>query len=94
MIIDMSVADTDPAASKEDERALTPPPGWSGDAEAYLALMRKRFQRDPGWRQHMLVQAHWGSRPGNKVSIRGAFAKEARQILAGLARPDNKPMPR
>ena len=72
---DVSRMDTTPGSGD----LLAPPQDWTGDREAYLALMRERY-RCPVFKQRFLFAA-WH---GNRTQITGPFAAEAREILDGI----------
>jgi len=60
---------------------FAPPAGWSGDADAYHALMRERYRDDPMLRQWMVLAV----RRRGEIRWRGPWAAEARVIVERLA---------
>jgi hypothetical protein len=63
LIVDTTLVDTSPGGYPNNPFA--PPSGWEGNAEAYVLLMRERFQRDPWLRQRLGMVAfyHRNKRP-------------------------------
>ena len=71
--IDFTRIETDPGKPS----AFAPPEGWRGD---YRKLMRRRWDSDPGARQHIACVGNLLHR-GIKVEFHGPYADEAREIV-------------
>lgn len=81
--IDLSYHDTTPGAKSP----FAPPAGFSGDEEAYLAYMRRRYRQDPGASQHMAVTVWLYDRSqGHDVEIAGPYRELALRVIKGLSR--------
>ncbi|CDQ12125.1 conserved protein of unknown function [Acidithiobacillus ferrivorans] len=74
---DASRSDTTPGSGD----LLGPPLDWTGDSEAYLALIRDRY-RNQAFKQRFLFVA----RLCDRSQITGPFAAEAREVLDGINR--------
>jgi hypothetical protein len=72
-VINFSVIDTTPGA----QSAFGPPPGWEGN---YVELMRERWKKDPGVRQHVFIVGRMLYRD-EEVEFIGPFATEAKAIV-------------
>lgn len=72
---DASMMDTTPGSGD----LLGPPQDWTGDREAYMALMRGRYRLQI-FKQRFLFAA-WHC---NRTRVIGPFAAEAREILDGI----------
>lgn len=75
-VIDFTKIDTTPGAPS----AFAPPEGFTGD---YRRFMRKRWDKDPGVRQHVAVVA---SRVAKKwpTEFLGPYASEAKAIAVSI----------
>lgn len=72
-VINFSVIDTTPGTRS----AFGPPSNWDGN---YVELMRERWKKDPGVRQHVFVVGRMLFRD-EKVQFIGPFASEAKAII-------------
>lgn len=82
-VMDASIIETASGAAP-GVHPFSPPEGWEGDANAYLALMRGRFA-DMNFKQEIMFAAYLRKR-GGKVEIKGPFANQASDILDAVCR--------
>lgn len=84
-VINLAHHDTTPGAKSP----LAPPAGWNGDDEAYLALMRHRYQSDPGVRQHLALAARiYADISIKDISVTGPYQGAALKVLKPLVGHD------
>ena len=81
-VIDFSKIDTTPGAPS----AFAPPAGFEGN---YRSLMRGRWKKDPGVRQHIGMVAGYLKRKF-PTEFLGPYAKDAREIAVALNQDDEK----
>lgn len=60
---------------------FAPPMDWEGAAEAYRALLRRRYRADPAARQQMAVVA----RHADDVQVTGPWAVHALDVIEKLS---------
>jgi len=87
-IVDFSHIDTTPGSGG----VLAPPPETDLTTDVYRALIRDRYRRDHGARQHLLAYARRlnTSKYHRATPIIGPFAAEARAILNAILEAVNK----
>lgn len=81
-VIDLGHLDTTPGA----EGPLAPPSGFAGDAEAYTALLRRRYT-DMGAHQHIVLAARRLGRPdrySSPLELTGPYKETALGVLSKL----------
>lgn len=83
LIVDTTLVDTSPGGYPSNPFA--PPAGWEGDAEAYVQLMRERFQRAPWLRQWLGMVAFY-HRNGRPYRVVGPWREAMVGIIAAVCR--------
>jgi len=82
MIVNLRHVDTHPGA--EGGNPFTPPAGFDGDADAYVALMQARYLQ-VGYGQHMVCMARRMTQPNRyPLEYSGPYAEQARGIINRL----------
>ena len=80
-IIDILTVDTTPG--QYPDNPFSPPAGWDGDGEAFVQLLRERFQRDPWLRQWLGIMA-FRKRRGDSYTIIGPWKQDMEAIIASV----------
>lgn len=83
LIVDTTLVDTSPGGYPNNPFA--PPSGWEGNAEAYVLLMRERFQRDPWLRQRLGMVAFY-HRNGRPYRVIGPWREAMEGIIVAVCR--------
>jgi hypothetical protein len=77
--LNLALVSTEPGS--EGHHPFTPPAGWTGNGQDYIALMRDRY-REIEHGQRMVVTVLIGRRI--PLQITGPFAEQAREVLEKL----------
>ena len=80
-----NVSELDTTPSCSTACPFSPPADWSGDDDAYRALILERYKSDSECYMLLLSYARW-ARPWTLISMSGPWSGVARNIIERLCR--------